>query len=167
MVIWATGFHVADPAGLLPLVNAEGIELAAKWSREGPQAYKGTVVAGFPNLVYLLGPNGVLGHSSAVHFMESQLPYVLAYLDRLDELPAPAALDLPRARQDSYNVWVQDKLRRTAWGTACRSWYTDNAGVNRSIYPGLCQDYRRQMAVFDPDDYGPGPVSVVGAGSPS
>ncbi|WP_193140961.1 NAD(P)/FAD-dependent oxidoreductase [Meridianimarinicoccus sp. MJW13] len=153
-VIWATGFHVTDPADLLPVVNAEGVELAGLWQREGPQAYRGTVVAGFPNFAYLLGPNGGLGHSSAVHFVESQLRYVLAYLDRLNTLTAPAALDLPRDRQDGYNAWVQAELANTVWGgAACNSWYVDAHGVNRAIFPGLCEDYRRHMLSFDGTDF--------------
>ena len=152
-VIWATGFRVVDPAGLVPVINAEGVELAALWHREGPQAYKGTVIAGFPNLLYLLGPNGGLGHSSAVLFVESQLAYVLSYLDQLDALASPAALDLPRDRQDTYNEWVQRALAHTVWGSACSSWYFDRAGVNRAIFPGLCQDYRRHMATFESSDY--------------
>ena len=152
-IIYATGFHVTDPVGLLPVINADGLELAKLWQREGPQAYKSTVVAGFPNLLYLLGPNGGLGHSSAVHFVESQLQFVLAYLDRLDTLPVPSALNLPRERQDHYNDWIQAELAQTVWGTACNSWYVDHAGINRAIFPGLCQDYRRHMAKFDPSEF--------------
>ena len=135
MVIWATGFHVTDPAGLLPIVNADGLELAALWGREGPQA-AGHIGRRVPNLAYLLGPNGGLGHSSAVHFVESQLAYVTAYLDRLDALPAGQALDLPRRQQDRYNEWLQAELQHTVWGTtACNSWYVDPTGVNRAIFP--------------------------------
>lgn len=155
-VVWATGFHVTDTEGLLSVVNADGAVLGDLWTHEGPQAYRSTVVAGFPNMVYLLGPNGGLGHSSAVHFVESQLRYVLAYLDTLDALPAPKALNLSRDRQDRYNEWVQTELAHTVWGTtACSSWYNDKAGVNRAIFPGLCRDYRRHMAAFDPAEFTP------------
>ena len=40
-------------------------------------AYKGTTVAGFPNLFFLVGPNTGLGHTSIVFMIESQIAYVL------------------------------------------------------------------------------------------
>lgn len=152
-IVWATGFRVTDTKGMPQILNAEGVELAALWSRQGPQAFRGVVVAGFPNLLYLLGPNGGLGHSSAIHFAESQIGYAIKYLDHLDRLTCPKALNLPRDRQNKYNDWVQGALARTTWGTPCNSWYTDKFGFNRAIFPGLCQDYRRLMAHFEPDDF--------------
>ena len=41
------------------------------------QAYKGTTVAGYPNLFFLVGPNTGLGHTSIVFMIESQIAYVL------------------------------------------------------------------------------------------
>ena len=41
------------------------------------QAYKGTTVAGYPNLFFLVGPNTGLGHTSIVFIIESQIAYVL------------------------------------------------------------------------------------------
>ena len=45
--------------------------LADAW-RDGPQAYLGTTVAGFPNLFLLIGPNTGLGHTSMIYMIESQ-----------------------------------------------------------------------------------------------
>lgn len=154
MIVWATGFQVTNPAGLLPIINGFGVALGDVWEREGAQAYRGSIVAGFPNMLYLLGPNGGLGHSSAVHFAESQVRYALSYLKELDRLDLPRVLDLPRDRQDEYNNWVQEKLKSTVWGAStCNSWYTDAQGVNRAIFPGLCDDYRHHMSNFDPTDF--------------
>ena len=36
-------------------------------------AYKGTTVADFPNLFFIVGPNTGLGHSSMVFMIESQV----------------------------------------------------------------------------------------------
>ncbi len=47
------------------------------------RAHLGTMVAGFPNLFLLLGPNTGLGHSSVVRMIESQLRQVIAALRHL------------------------------------------------------------------------------------
>ena len=46
--------------------------MADVWSGS-PQAYRGTAVAGFPNLFFLTGPNTGLGHNSLVFMIEAQL----------------------------------------------------------------------------------------------
>src|SRR5207344_2339697 len=65
-IIIATGFHATDPPIAAALKGIDGATLAETWSRAGMQAYKGTTIAGFPNLFFLVGPNTGLGHSSMV-----------------------------------------------------------------------------------------------------
>ena len=54
----------------------DGRTLAEVWAGS-MQAYKGTTVAGYPNLFFLVGPNTGLGHTSIVFMIESQIAYVL------------------------------------------------------------------------------------------
>lgn len=53
-----------------------GVDLLDTWP-QGPQAYKGTLTAGFPNLFLLMGINTGLGHNSMVYMIESQIHYGL------------------------------------------------------------------------------------------
>jgi cation diffusion facilitator CzcD-associated flavoprotein CzcO len=75
-IIFGTGFHVTD----VPIANRihgrDGRTLAETWDGS-MQAYKGTTVAGYPNLFFLVGPNTGLGHTSIVFIIESQVEYVL------------------------------------------------------------------------------------------
>ncbi len=80
---FGTGFRPTDPP-LAPLVRGrEGHSLAAAWAGS-PKAHLGTLVAGFPNLFLLLGPNTGLGHSSVVLMIEAQIEHLLLVLDQAD-----------------------------------------------------------------------------------
>ena len=61
-IVLATGFQAAEVGAPFPL-RAGDTDLDAAWA-DGPQAYLGTTVAGFPNLFFIVGPNTGLGHSS-------------------------------------------------------------------------------------------------------
>ncbi|MDZ7789338.1 MAG: hypothetical protein U5L08_02350 [Xanthomonadales bacterium] len=83
VLILATGFRATEPIPEGMIIGREGRDLAQQW-RDGPAAYKGTTVHGFPNFFMLLGPNTALGHSSVLLMIESQIRYLLSALDHLD-----------------------------------------------------------------------------------
>ena len=56
VIVYATGFDAVTGAlDRLDIVGRDGVTLRQAWS-EGPRAYLGAAVVGFPNLVILLGP---------------------------------------------------------------------------------------------------------------
>lgn len=152
VVVFATGYRVAEPQGFLPVEGLGGHALPGLWEREGARAYLGTVAAGFPNLGFLLGPNSGLSHSSAVHVIETQIAYILRWLEAADRM-GPIA---PRQSvQDAYNAWIDARMVGTVWAAGCRSWYIDAKGRNAAIYPGLTASFRRRLSRFDPRDFEP------------
>ena len=159
VAILATGFRVADPQGLPRIVGLRGQTLSELWMDKGMQGYLGVHVSGFPHLAILMGPNSGPPSSSAIHVMESQMGYILRYLDEVDRQPKGSALDVRPDRQRAYNEWLQRRLKTTAWNSGCRSWYLDRAGRNTTMYPGLTFAYRRRMANLDPADYLTAPAS--------
>ena len=80
-MILATLRHAPFPRGLI--FGVGGRDLIEVW-RDGPQAYKGTTVSGFPNLFLLMGPNTGLGHNSMIYMIESQIAYVMDALRTMD-----------------------------------------------------------------------------------
>jgi cation diffusion facilitator CzcD-associated flavoprotein CzcO len=64
-IVFATGFHVTDIRLATLTTGTGGQRLSEVWDGS-PQAYRGTSVAGFPNLFFLVGPNTGLGHNSIV-----------------------------------------------------------------------------------------------------
>ena len=101
----------------------------------------------------LLGPNSGLSYSSATHVAESQVAYVLAYLDALDRAGPGATMDVRAEVQAEYNADLQAQLAGTVWASGCQSWYLSRSGRNTTIFPGPTRRYRRLMARFDPQAY--------------
>src|SRR5207244_816072 len=105
-IILATGFRVTTHPFNERVRGRDGRSLAAVWSDGGIQAYRGTTVAGFPNLFLITGPNTGLGHTSVVVMIEAQIHYVLDALKLMDRRGL-AAVDVRPDVQDSYNRRIQ------------------------------------------------------------
>jgi cation diffusion facilitator CzcD-associated flavoprotein CzcO len=153
VIVFATGFHVTDSYSDVDVKGPGGEDLVTRWNRDGMAALRGTAVAGMPNLFFLLGPNTGLGHSSMVYIIESQIRYVAEAIAAVDEAGAQALAPTSDAC-DSYNAELQDRLGRTVWNTGgCRSWYLDEHGCNRALWPGFTWEYRQATRSVLPDEY--------------
>ncbi|HEY7348400.1 MAG TPA: NAD(P)/FAD-dependent oxidoreductase [Ktedonobacterales bacterium] len=150
-IILATGFHVTDMPLARCVRGRGGQTLADAW-REGPRAYLGASVAGFPNLFVLIGPNTGLGHSSMVFMIESQLSYILDCL-RLMDRRGIQAIEVRADAQGAFNVELQRRMQGTVWTSGCASWYLDAGGHNSTLWPGFTWQYRRRTRRFDPASY--------------
>jgi cation diffusion facilitator CzcD-associated flavoprotein CzcO len=152
VIIFGTGFRATDPL-LAPCVHGrDGRTLADAW-RGSPQAYLGTMVAGFPNLFILLGPNTGLGHSSVVFMIEAQVAQVMLVLGELGRRRVPS-LEPSAAAQARFVAEVERRMRGTVWVAGhCRSWYLDRTGRNSAIWPDFTWRFRRRLAQLVPGDY--------------
>jgi cation diffusion facilitator CzcD-associated flavoprotein CzcO len=150
-IIFGTGFHVLDLPIASQVRDAEGRSLADHW-QGSPQALRGTTVAGFPNLFFLLGPNTGLGHNSVVYMAEAQVRYIARALAAADN--GVAALE-PRAEaQARWNDAIQRRMPGTVWlEGGCQSWYIDANGLNTSLWPDFSFRFRQALARFDPAEY--------------
>jgi cation diffusion facilitator CzcD-associated flavoprotein CzcO len=152
-IVFGTGFRVIDQPIAARLRGRDGRVLADQWARDGVSAYKGTTVAGFPNLFFLLGPNTGLGHNSMVFMIESQIEYVLDALGRMRRDGVHAVEVRPDA-QAAYNAQLQRDLEGTVWTAShCKSWYLDDTGRNRTLWPHFSYEFRRRLRRFDPSAY--------------
>jgi cation diffusion facilitator CzcD-associated flavoprotein CzcO len=151
-IIFGTGFRVTDPPAAEVVRGRDGRTLAETW--EGSmQAHRGTTIAGFPNLFFLVGPNTGLGHNSIVFMIESQLNYVVDALRTMDARGA-TSIDVHPEAQAAFNDRVQERLRDTVWSSGgCASWYLDDTGRNTTLWPGFTWPFRRLLRRFDPGHY--------------
>jgi cation diffusion facilitator CzcD-associated flavoprotein CzcO len=151
-IVFATGFHVTDaPFGKI-IRGRAGESMSDMW-KGSPQAYRGTAVAGFPNLFIVTGPNTGLGHNSLVFMIEAQLDYMMDALRAMDARGA-TRVEVRQAAQDAYNAGLQSKMGRTVWNSGgCSSWYLDANGMNTTIWPDFTWRYRRQTRQFDAAAY--------------
>jgi cation diffusion facilitator CzcD-associated flavoprotein CzcO len=151
-VVFCTGFEVAEIKTDWKIYGLEGRELFEEWHRTGLQAYRGTTIHGYPNLAFILGPNTGLGHNSVVHMMESQMPYILKYLEQLEKSGA-RYLNLKSEVQAHYNQILQTHFAGTVWNSGCQSWYMNPQGVNTTLFPGLASRFRREMRKWKLKEY--------------
>lgn len=152
-LVLATGFRATDPVPEGLITGRDGIDLARAW-RDGPAAYKGTTIAGFPNFFTLLGPNTGLGHNSVVMMIESQIRYVLAAIEHATRNDLEK-LEVSERAQAEWNRELARRLQGTVWNDGgCRSWYLHpESGRNTTIWPGFTLGFRRRLGRFDVDAY--------------
>src|SRR4051794_37213028 len=115
-IVVATGFHVTDSPMYERIVGKDGRSLAQVWDESGQQAYKGAAVAGFPNLLFVVGPNTGLGHSSMVYMIESHLNYLSSALKTMEDQRL-ATFEVRPEAQGRYNADLQKHMQRTIWKT--------------------------------------------------
>lgn len=146
VVIYATGFEPVS-FGPLEIVGEGGRTLDEAWS-EGQQAYFGTMVAGFPNLFLLLGPNLGLGHNSMVFMIEAQVHYVMQLVERMRSRGLHRFAVSAEA-QRAYNAQLVHALEDTVWASGCASWYLDADGNNPTLWPKSTLAFWRETRSVD------------------
>jgi cation diffusion facilitator CzcD-associated flavoprotein CzcO len=118
VIAYATGFETNSFLGPVEIVGRSGQALSEAW-RNGPEAYLGMSIAGFPNFFMLYGPNTNLGHNSILLMLECQYDYVLQAMQASRE--AGHALDIRPEVMASFNRDLQDALRGSSFAGQCNS----------------------------------------------
>lgn len=148
VLICATGFAVADAAAPFPIKGAQGQDLAQSWV-DGPKGYRGTTVAGFPNLFMIVGPNTGLGHTSMVLMIEAQATYIADAVKKMRQRGIKS-VDVKVGTQDAYTSRLMEKLSGMVWTKGgCKSWYQTASGRNATLWPGTTFEFMTMMRRFD------------------
>jgi cation diffusion facilitator CzcD-associated flavoprotein CzcO len=151
-IILGTGFHVTDIPIAGSIRGRDGRTLAEVWDGS-PRAYKGTAVAGFPNLFFLVGPNTGLGHNSIVFMIESQVEYVAGAL-RAMRRRGVDQVEVREQAQSGYNRELDELTEGTVWVTGgCASYYIDRNGHNSTLWPYFTWPFRKRTREFDEEAY--------------
>ncbi|MGN6666861.1 MAG: flavin-containing monooxygenase [Trinickia sp.] len=151
-IICGTGFELADAGAPFAVIGAHGVELDARWLREGPQAYLGASISGFPNFFMMIGPNTGLAHNSMVYMIESHIAYIASCLRTLEARGA-RTMDVREEAQRAFNERLQNAFRGTVWMSGCRSWYLSKRGRNTALWPGFTFSFRRLTRRVRTADY--------------
>ncbi|MWA03986.1 SidA/IucD/PvdA family monooxygenase [Actinomadura sp. LD22] len=151
-IIYGTGFKVVDALNELRVTGRDGVKLQEIWAA-GIEAHRGTMIPGMPNFFMLLGPNTGLGHNSVVFMIEVQIQQVLSCLRLLQDTGAVALEPKPEAAR-RFNDRMQRRLRRAVWNEGgCSSWYLDDQGVNRTLWPGHTFEFWAGNRKAKPEEY--------------
>lgn len=158
-IVLATGFKPFNLTDAVDVSGRGGQSLAEIW-HDGPQAYHGMTVAGFPNLFLIMGPNTALGHNSILVMIEAQVGAIMQYLGWLDRDELPA-VEVTSEAQTAFNGSLEEQFERTVWrnsplvGTGdklvppCNGWYRHASGRNHVIWPGSASSYVAAVQAID------------------
>jgi cation diffusion facilitator CzcD-associated flavoprotein CzcO len=150
-IVLATGFKPFNLTDAVDVVGRGGQSLSELW-QDGPQAYHGMTVAGFPNLFMIMGPNTALGHNSILVMIEAQVDAIMEYLGWLERGELPA-VEVRSEAQAAFNTSMEERFERSVWrssplvGTGdkivppCNGWYRHASGRNHVIWPGSTSSY--------------------------
>jgi len=152
-IIFGTGFDIEASIGDVRIKGAEGRDLGEIWREEGASAYLGTMVAGFPNLFFITGPNAGSGHNSQLFMIEAQTRYIVSAIAQARRMGL-GALDVKPSVQQAFADELERRMTQTVWAAGgCKSWYQDGVtGRNRVLWPGFSLDYwwrTRRAALAD------------------
>lgn len=150
-ILYGTGFDVQHPIPRGAIIGRGGRDLIDAWP-EGPEAYLGITVSGFPNLFFLLGPNTALGHSSVIYMIESQVAYVMDALRTMRD-GGLSEVDVKPEVQRRFNDDLKRRHAGAIWSSGCRSWYLNEHGRNTTLWPGATFRYRALTRSFDVESY--------------
>ncbi|GAA3757192.1 NAD(P)/FAD-dependent oxidoreductase [Microbacterium kribbense] len=140
-LVLATGFQ-STRQPYAELVHGENGSLATHWAA-GMTSFGSTVVAGFPNLFVLDGPNASLGHNSSVLMMEAQAGYTARVL-----AARTGVLRVDPAAEAAYTAEIDEAAASTPWlSGGCRNWYVDErSGRLTLLWPGTVDAFRERLA---------------------
>ena len=152
VLIFATGFETTGWHWSVDVVGSGGQSIEQAWSN-GPEAYLGVTVHGFPNFFVLYGPNTNLGHNSITFMLERQVEYAVKALEALDGAGAKAMAP-SRAAQEAFNAQLQADLKKTTWADpACNSWYKTEDGRITQNWSNHTRAYAEATADVKLEDY--------------
>ena len=121
MIVFATGFDALTGALLAIDIRGEcGVSLRDKW-RNGPVAYLGLGIAGFPNMFTITGPGSPSVLSNVVHSIETHVDWIMRFLRNAKEKGVHKFQ--PTAQAEA--LWVKfcaDEANKTLYPLA-NSWY--------------------------------------------
>lgn len=151
LLVLATGFDPMGSYRYLSITGENGRVLGRELARDA-ETYLGVTVPHFPNLFLLLGPNTHLGQSSVLLMLEAQVALVMRLLQERDRLAARTVAVRPEV-VPGFMAEIERRSARTVWESGCSSWYLDDRGRNRTLWPGSVREYEKRLTRPELVDY--------------
>jgi cation diffusion facilitator CzcD-associated flavoprotein CzcO len=145
-LVLATGFDAITGALLAMDVRGRGgVSLSQAW-QDGPRAYLGLAVAGFPNLFMITGPLSPSVLANMPTAVEQHVDWIARCIAHLDGLGA-RAIEADAASQDAWVSHAEEVVEQTLYSKTS-SWYfgSNVPGKPRrfGVYVGGFANYRER-----------------------
>lgn len=142
-VVFATGFDAMTGSILkIDIRGANGASLRQHW-REGPRAYLGLAVAGFPNLFTITGPGSPSVLTNMIATIEQHVEWIADCLGHVRARGAAQIVAQAEA-QDGWMAHCTEAADRTL-KVSCNSWYV---GANVPGKPRVFMPYIGGMPAY-------------------
>ena len=149
-IIYATGFETTTYLASIGVKGRGELSLEHAW-HDGPQAYLGVSIAGFPNLFMLYGPNTNQG--SILFMIEQQCDYIVRKISRMQE-QGFAWMEVRPEVMEGFNEQLQKDIAAVAvWQANCGNdfYYRSASGRWVTQWPHSMEEYR--VTIREPDDF--------------
>lgn len=141
LIVYSTGYDVADGMISYPVQGRNGKTLAETWA-DYPRAYLGATVPDFPNLFIVTGPNTGIGHTSALFIIEAQMNYIMKAIHAAQRCPKQV-VEVTAVAEELYTRNIHQSMGKTVWSYGgCHSWYKSKSGKVIAMFPGFSFTYR-------------------------
>jgi len=161
VVVCATGYAAADYLGQIEVTGEDATTLKQAW-RDGPRAYLGMAMPGFPNFFMLYGPNTNVGSNSVIFVLEAQARYIVRVLKHMRRRRKSYVAVRPAALAD-FIAKVDRWMHGTVWTTRCSNYFRAANGRVVTQWPrsagafwAMTRRFRAADFTFEPDE----PVSA-------
>jgi len=152
VLVFATGYKIGAAAYPFEIQGIGGVTLTEYWGAQR-KAYYGMSVAGFPNMMMIMGPNTGPGHTSVLIYQEAQFQYIANFTEQLLKDGAKYYNVKEKIQNDQFDLF-QDRMKHSSWLSGCSSWYLNEDGTNSTMWPGFSFEYvaktrKLDMSVYD------------------
>lgn len=144
IIVLANGFQVHER--LMPLIikGKSGEEIRTRWKRQGGvRAYMGNMVADFPNMFMIVGPNTASGHFSIIYMAECNVNFAIRLMKPFLGKNIKGSIEVTEEAEKKDVDWVKSELKKCIWGnTGEGGWYVNkDTGHNGTVYPTFQNHY--------------------------
>jgi cyclohexanone monooxygenase len=151
VVVCATGYAAADYLGELDVRGEHGTTLREAWC-DGPHAYLGMAVPGFPNFFMLYGPNTNVGSNSVIFMLEAQARYIVRALKHMRRNRRNYVAVRPEALRQ-FMADVDRWMEGTVWRTRCSNYFRAPNGRVVTQWPRSARSFWGMTRRFRPADF--------------
>lgn len=153
VVVMCTGFDTQRLLHPMEIRGRDGRSIRDDWGDDDPHAYLGITTPGFPNLMFMYGPNTNPGGGSFIFIAECQAHYIADLLSKAIGAKA-GAVECRRDVHDEFNRQVDEQHGRMVWShRGMETYYRNAAGRVVTNWPWRVVDYWARTRAANLDDF--------------
>jgi 4-hydroxyacetophenone monooxygenase len=154
-IVFASGFEVTKYLWPTEYVGRGGVRMEDLWEKDGPRAYLGLTVPGFPNLFIFYGPNSQPRAGAFLSWVEIWARYSAQAVVAMIE-SGGRSLEVRQQVFDDYNARLDEATKKLIWekeGPAGKNYYVNRFGRQNVNLPWDNDEYFEMVESPDLADF--------------